>query len=160
MLNLKQCFKQSGYYDARGFLHACWTERYLSLCVVPSWDFAPSLMTLGIFLQSSLPSRFLHSPFSIWEKELGLASAGRGEASCGCSSSLISVQLINQPLQLSSFGLWVFITCLKPEASLQGVPVTACCPPLWSDSQLLQALYSLQSTLQQQLRPTGYRALH
>ena len=65
VLNLKQCFKQSGYYDARGFLHACWTERYLSLCVVPSWDFAPSLMTLGIFLQSSLPSRFLHSPFSI-----------------------------------------------------------------------------------------------
>ena len=108
------------------------------------------------------------SPFSfpaltilhLREKELGLASAGRGEASHGCSSSLISVQLINQPLQLSSFGLWVFITCLKPEASLQGVPVTACCPLLWSDSQLLQALYSLQSTLQQQLRPTGYRALH
>lgn len=68
-LNLKQCFKQSGYYDTLGFLHACWTERYLSLWVVPSWDFAPSLMTLGIFLQFSLPFRFLHSPFSICERE-------------------------------------------------------------------------------------------
>lgn len=112
-------------------MHACWTERYLSLWVVPSWDFAP-LHDTGHLLQHSPVSCTL-PPFSICERESwGWPQQDVEKPPCGCSSSLISVQLISQPLQLSSFGLWVFITCpcLKSEASLRACRHSLLPPPM------------------------------